>query len=70
LWYFAGGVFGGSAKSLIQFADLVKTETINIINSLNTVMWEVNIWYLVYINNKELFEPYYCNHNISIIDNY
>jgi len=70
LWYFAGSVIGGSAKLLIPFADLVKNETLTIINTYNTIMWEVNIWYLVYINNKELFEPYYCNHDSSIIDNY
>ena len=33
-------------------------------------MWEVNIWYLVYKENKELFDNYYCNHNNTIIDNY
>jgi hypothetical protein len=70
LWYFAGGVFGGDIKSLINFADLMKEKCIFIMTTKNTIMWEVNIWYLIYIENKELFNIYNCDHNDSIIDNY
>ena len=69
-WYFAGGVFGGNAKSLIKFADLMKEKCIHIMTSKNSIMWEVNIWYLIYLENKGLFDSYNCNHNASIIDNY
>jgi hypothetical protein len=69
-WYFAGGVFGGNKNSLLQFADLMKEKCIEIINSYNTIMWEVNIWYILYTENPNLFQPYPCNHSISIIDNY
>ena len=70
MWYFAGGVFGGSSSSLIKFADLVKEMCIHIIKTYKTLTWEVIIWYLVYCNNKDLFDPYLCDHNDTIIDNY
>lgn len=69
-WYFAGGVFGGNKTSLIKFADLMKEKCIGIMNSKNTIMWEVNIWYLIYNENKSLFDRYICNHNSTLVDNY
>ena len=69
-WYFAGGVFGGNKSSLIKFAELMKEKCIDIMTSKNTIMWEVNIWYLIYSENKGLFDIYGCNHNASLIDNY
>jgi len=69
-WYFAGGVFGGNCNSLIKFADLMKEKCITIMTEKNTIMWEVNIWYLIYIENKELFNIYNCDHNSSLLFNY
>ena len=69
-WYFAGGVFGGSADTLLKFANLMKCKCISIIKERNHLMWEVNIWYLIYLKHPELFEPYNCDHNASIIANY
>lgn len=70
MWYFAGGVFGGDQSKLIKFADLVKKECIRIVTDLKLITWEVNIWHLVYIKNKELFSPYQCDHNMTLVDNY
>ena len=69
-WYFAGGVFGGDKKSLLKFSDLMKEKCIDIITNNNTIMWEVNIWFIIYNEYPELFSPYLCNHNNTIIDNY
>lgn len=69
-WYFAGGVFGGDAKLLLNFAEKMKNKCINIISEKNSIMWETNIWYLIYLENKELFSTYECDHNNSIVDNY
>ena len=69
-WYFAGGVFGGNKNKLLTFASLVKNMCIDTMNTHNTIMWEVNIWYLVYQQNPTLFDAYKCDHNSSIIDNY
>lgn len=69
-WYFAGGVFGGDKDKLLLFADKMKTQCIKIITEKQTIMWETNIWYLIYTEHPDLFEPYFCNHNNSIIENY
>ena len=70
LWYFAGGVFGGSSEKLLLFADLTKNKCIDLLEKENHIMWEVNIWYLVWKENKELFDNYKADHNNSIIMNY
>jgi hypothetical protein len=69
-WYFAGGVFGGDSNTLIKFADLTKQQCIKTIEERKTLMWEVNIWFLVYLNNPELFSLYNCDHNHTLIGNY
>ena len=69
-WYFAGGVFGGSFESLLQFAELMKSECISIIKERKHLMWEVNVWYLIYLKFPEMFDLYNCNHNSTIISNY
>ena len=69
-WYFAGGVFGGDIESLLKFADLNKQKCIDIINTKNTITWEVNIWYIIYTENKDLFNVYNGDHNLSILLNY
>ena len=48
----------------------MKTKYIEIITTKNTIMWEVNIWYLIYKENNDLFDLYLSNHDDSIIDNY
>ena len=48
----------------------MKNKCIEIITKNNTIMWEVNIWYLIYRENKDLFDSYVCDHNNTIIDNY
>jgi hypothetical protein len=70
LWFFAGGVFGGNPEALIKFADLTKQQCIKVIEENNTLMWEVNIWFQVYLENKELFSLYNCDHKPSILENY
>jgi len=69
-WYFAGGVFGGNKNNLLKFAEQMKTKCLKIINEHHTLMWEVNVWYLIYLEHKDLFCIYQCDHNPSIIANY
>jgi len=69
-WYFAGGVFGGNKNNLIKFSELMRSKCIEIMTKKNTIMWEVNIWYLIYIENRDLFDNYTCDHNNTLIDNY
>jgi hypothetical protein len=69
-WYFAGGVFGGDIKSLLIFSEKTKEMCIKIIEEKHLIMWEVNVWYLVYKEMPTLFDFYSCDHNSSLIDNY
>jgi hypothetical protein len=69
-WYFAGTIFGGNKEKLLLFADKTKDKCMEIITTKNTLMWEVNIWYLIYLDNKEIFDAYFCDHNNSLLNNY
>jgi len=69
-WYFAGGVFGGNSDALLKFADLTKAQCIKTIEENQTLMWEVNIWFLVFLENRELFSLYSCDHNPNLLGNY
>lgn len=69
-WYFAGGIFGGDRSSLLRFSDLMKDKCTEIINNHHSITWEVNIWYMIYKENQTLFDPYMCDHNDTILDNY
>jgi hypothetical protein len=69
-WYFAGGVFGGNSATLLKFAELMKEKCVHIMTVDNTIMWETNIWYLIWCENKELFDIYGCDHNATLIERY
>jgi len=69
-WGFLGSVFGGNSEKLLQFADLTKSKCIETIQNEKTIMWEINIWYLVYLQYPYLFYLYDANHNTSILNNY
>lgn len=69
-WYFAGGLFGGHKDRLIEFANIMKKTTLEFIKKHNYLVWEVNIWYMLYLNNKDLFDPYLCDHNNSMVNRY
>jgi len=69
-WYFAGGVVGGNKNYLLEFANKTKEKCLQIIEEKKTIMWEVNVWYLVYLENKQLFDLYISSHDSSLIDNY
>ena len=69
-WYFAGSIFGGKRPFLIEFARIMKQMCLEIIETQKTLMWEVNVWYLLYKKNPFIFDAYKCDHNTSIIENY
>jgi len=69
-WYFAGSLFGGSTDKLIEFADIMKKKCLEIIKERNSFIWEVNIWYLIYLEYPNLFDIYKCDHNVSMLANY
>ena len=69
-WYFAGGIFGGEPEYLIKFADKMKEKTIKYIQEQKSLVWETNLWYLIYKENPEIFTPYLADHNACMIQNY
>lgn len=69
-WYFAGSVFGGDSEKLLLFADIMRQYCLEIVENKKRIMWEVNIWYLIYQNVPDIFNPYKADHNISILQNY
>ena len=70
-WFFLGGIFGGFEEELLLFSQLMRETSIQFIHNHKSFIWEVNLWYLIYIQKKELFDCYYCNnHNIQMIQNY
>lgn len=70
LWYFAGGVFGGDGDSLVKFADVTKEWCLKLIQSKKIIFWETNMWYFVWLQNADLFSPYSCDHNETLLTNY
>lgn len=69
-WNFAGSVFGGDVKSLIEFADIVKKKIIETIEEKHTIMWELCFWYLVKDVSPDLYDCYICGHDFRIIEEY
>lgn len=69
MWYFLGGLFGGSRQALVEFDRLVECE-VNALLSESQITWEVNVWYLVYCNHPELFDWYSADHNTLMIRHY
>jgi len=69
-WYFAGSLFGGNIKSLTTFADFTKETCLKVIKEKNYLMWEINIWHIVYRMDRWKFLYYFSSHDDSIIDNY
>jgi len=70
MWFFAGGVFGGNKNALLTFSDKMKEKCMEIMLLKGTIMWEVNVWYLIFQECNELFSRYWGDHNNTIIDNY
>ena len=75
LFYFAGGVFGGHKDYLLKFAALTNDKCMWFMKERNTLVWEVNIWYLIYEdllkeNKQDFFSHYICDHNPTILENY
>ena len=69
IWSFCGGFFCGDKESLLIFCN----ETENIVSLLekhNFLLWEVNIWLLIYKKNPELFDWYPGDHNSTMLINF
>lgn len=70
IWLFVGSLFGGGKKPLLEFAELVKEKCIQILEKKHHLMWEINVWYLVFFENIHLFDRYIAEHNYNMLYNY
>lgn len=66
-WIFAGSVFAGSASALMEFAHRTKTKCLSIVAEQRRLMWEVNVWYMVFLERRALFAFYHGDHNATIL---
>jgi hypothetical protein len=69
-WVFAGGVFGGDVESLLQFEKVSREKCLQVIKEKGNIMWEVNVWFMIYLKNKELFSRYYGGWDMTLITKY
>jgi hypothetical protein len=67
-WFFAGGVFGGTANSLLTFYYESRSQFIKNLSE-NKITWEVNMWRQIYERDPNIFEIYKSNHDQSLILN-
>jgi hypothetical protein len=66
-WVFSGSAFCGKPNTLLEFARRTKSKCSEILSVRRRLMWEVNVWYLVYCDCPALFSLFYGNHNATIL---
>jgi hypothetical protein len=69
-WVMAGGVFIGWAEDIERLAGVFYERCFRILLEKKTLMWEVNIFAILWNERRDLFELFPCNHNSSIIQTY
>ena len=69
-WLFAGSVFGGGSLAINQFALRVREKCFQVLRENNTLMWEINIWVLIYRESPELFSLYPSDHSEILFRGY
>lgn len=69
-WLFAGSVFGGPVVAIREFALKMREKCLQIIREKNTLMWEINIWALIYRESPEMFSLYPSDHSEILFRGY
>ena len=69
-WLFAGSVFGGDCVAINRFARLMREKCFQVLREKNTLMWEINIWALIYKEAPDLFLLYPSDHSEIIVRGY
>ena len=69
-WFFAGSVIGGSRKALTEFAALTRQKCETLINDKGILMWEINVWFTIFIEQPHKFSMYRSNHDTTIMKGY
>lgn len=73
-WLFAGSVFGGGANILSEFAMKMREKCIQILREKNTLMWEINIWAVLYreaeYGSEHWMKVYASDHSEILVRGY
>ena len=69
-WFFAGGIVGGPKHLMIAFSKIMYETVQKLIIEYKTLFWEVNVYILIYKTLSNIFSPYNCDHDISMMVNY
>jgi hypothetical protein len=69
-WLFAGSVFGGTVVAIREFALKMRDKCFQIMREKNTLMWEINIWALIYRESPSLFSLYPSDHSEILFRGY
>ena len=69
-WLFAGSVFGGKKHAILRFSTMTREKCFQILREKNTLMWEINVWALIYKEHPELFSLYPSDHSEIIVRGY
>jgi hypothetical protein len=67
-WIFSGTSFGGSAGAILEFARRTREKCIELLTTKRHLMWEVNVWALVFRDCPALFSLFYGDHNASLLE--
>ena len=70
IWMFIGSLFGGGKSALLHFAKIMKEKCIEILEEKHHLMWEINIWYLLFFENVNVFDRYISDHSPKILLKY
>jgi hypothetical protein len=70
IWMFIGSVFGGDKSALARFAELMRERCLEILDTKNHLMWEINVWYLIFFENVRLFDRFISNHSPNLLTDY
>lgn len=69
-WTFAGSVFGGGAAAIQEFGLRMREKCLLVLRERNHLMWEINVWLLIYRDFPALFAWYKSDHSPIIFDGY
>jgi hypothetical protein len=69
-WTFAGSVFGGGAAAIHDFALRMREKCLLVLRERNHLMWEINVWVLIFLDSPALFSWYRSDHSPVLFDGY
>jgi hypothetical protein len=69
-WTFAGSVFGGGAAAIHEFGLRMREKCFLVLRERNHLMWEINVWVLIFLDSPALFSWYKSDHSPVIFDGY